>query len=229
MRRFVIGDIHGAHKAFLQCLEKADFNYSQDLLISVGDICDGWPETRQCIDEFLKITHHIMVLGNHDSWALQWMKSGEILSAWYQQGGRQTVESYGGEIPEEHITFLENAPMYYRSNDNLVFVHAGLIPNLPLSDQDEQTLLWDRDFFYKLRHKIGDDSSETITPYKEVYIGHTPIHRLGYYQPEKAAEVWLMDTGAAWEGTLSMMDIDSKEVYISERPVDLYPKGSGRF
>jgi serine/threonine protein phosphatase 1 len=42
-------------------------------------------------------------------------------------------------------------------------------------------------------------------------------------------EVWLMDTGAAWEGTLSIMDIDTKEIVVSDKPVDMYPAGSGRF
>jgi serine/threonine protein phosphatase 1 len=54
-RTFVIGDIHGAYRALRQCLQKAAFNYSNDHLICLGDVCDGWPETRESIDELLKI------------------------------------------------------------------------------------------------------------------------------------------------------------------------------
>lgn len=42
MRRFVVGDIHGAHKALVQCLERSGFNRDEDFLVSLGDLCDGW-------------------------------------------------------------------------------------------------------------------------------------------------------------------------------------------
>ncbi len=41
MKKFVVGDIHGGAKAFKQVLEKSEFDYENDLLISLGDICDG--------------------------------------------------------------------------------------------------------------------------------------------------------------------------------------------
>ena len=50
MRTFVIGDIHGGYLSLKQCLERSSFNYEEDTLISLGDICDGWPETKRCID-----------------------------------------------------------------------------------------------------------------------------------------------------------------------------------
>lgn len=48
-RRLVLGDIHGAHKALIQVLERSKFDYENDLLIIIGDVCDGWPETRKCV------------------------------------------------------------------------------------------------------------------------------------------------------------------------------------
>ena len=71
MRRFVIGDIHGGYKALLQCLERSGFDPAADLLVSLGDVCDGWPEVHKVIDELLRIRNFKMVLGNHDLWALQ--------------------------------------------------------------------------------------------------------------------------------------------------------------
>jgi serine/threonine protein phosphatase 1 len=38
MRTLVMGDIHGAHKALVQCLEKSGFNMEHDRLIQLGDI-----------------------------------------------------------------------------------------------------------------------------------------------------------------------------------------------
>jgi serine/threonine protein phosphatase 1 len=58
-----------------------------------------------------------------------------------------------------------------------------------------------------------------------VYIGHTPIP---YARPIQSSEIWMMDTGAGWSGVLSLMDIDSKEVYISDPVPHLYPGVNGR-
>lgn len=229
MRKFVIGDIHGAYKALTQVLEKSNFNYEKDLLISLGDLCDGWPETSKCLNELLKIKNLIVVLGNHDQWALQWMKHGIKEPGWLGQGGRQTIKSYSNKkVPESHIELLEEAPVYYLDDDNKLFVHAGIDINLPLEKQDEYCLLWDRTFFTMVKLKMGIDSAPPFTNFKEVFIGHSPIHGYGYLQPLKVGDVWLMDTGASWDGVLSMMDLDSYEIYTSEPPVNMYPKGSGR-
>lgn len=78
-----------------------------------------------------------------------------------------------------------------------------------------------------LRAKQKDKPTK-FTSYEEVYIGHTPIHHYGWLEPVLAGNIWFMDTGAAWMGTLSMMDIHSKEKYVSDPVVDMYPPGSGR-
>jgi len=40
-KRYVIGDIHGAYKALIQVLNKVGFDYDNDELIGLGDVCDG--------------------------------------------------------------------------------------------------------------------------------------------------------------------------------------------
>ena len=40
MRRLVVGDIHGGYKALMQVLERANFDQN-DMLITLGDLCDG--------------------------------------------------------------------------------------------------------------------------------------------------------------------------------------------
>ena len=73
-KTFVLGDIHGAYKALTQVLDQSRFDYEKDTLISLGDTCDGWPDTRKCFDELLKIKNLVYILGNHDFWALRWME-----------------------------------------------------------------------------------------------------------------------------------------------------------
>jgi serine/threonine protein phosphatase 1 len=231
-RVLVIGDIHGAYRALIQCLERASFDYQKDCLICLGDVCDGWPETKKCIDELLKIKHLVFVLGNHDTWLLRWMKTGNIENIWYVQGGEATIDSYAGcPVPSSHLDFLQKALPYFLWERKL-FVHAGIDPALTLAEQTEDILLWDRALAKAaLSNQLLQTESEItkddrkLTVYEEVYLGHTPIHQ---DKPLYVAGVWLMDTGAGWDGVLSMMDIDTKEMFISDPAHLLYPGIQGR-
>lgn len=228
MRRFVMGDIHGAYKGLIQCLERSEFDYENDQLIFLGDVCDGWPETNQAIEELLKIKHLTFTMGNHDFWALQWAKEGKKSHVWLSQGGRNTVESYGGKpMPKSHVELLENAKEFFIW-ENRLFVHAGIDPYRPLTEQDKEIFLWDRALVKRAYDKFEQNQQEPLTEYKAVYVGHTPIHNYGYYEPIKACDVWLMDTGAGWDGVLSMMELETEEIFTSDRINTLYPPGSGR-
>lgn len=227
-RTLVVGDIHGAYKALEQVLEKSNFAPSEDLLICLGDVCDGWPETRLCLERLLSLDHMIYILGNHDYWALKWMKGQEVAETWSFQGGDATVTSYNGKPEEEHIKFLEAAHLFYLI-ENTVFVHAGIDPSISIEKQSKQTLLWDREFAHTALEHFQEKRNAKLTDYDEVFIGHTPIHNYGFLKPIKACEVWLMDTGAGWNGCLSMMDVHTKEVFTSDSIPDLYPNHSGRF
>lgn len=224
MATFVLGDIHGAYRALRQCLERASFSYEEDTLISLGDVADGWPDTKRCIDELLKIKNLVYIFGNHDFWTLEWMQTGEADDVWLEQGGRATVESYKDGIPEAHVKLLNYSHLYYEK-DNKLFVHAGFDPHMPIDLQSQQILLWDRTLARKAMDLYAKDVHGKFSSYDEIYIGHTPVP---YPHPIQSSEVWLMDTGAGWSGVLSLMNIDTKEVYTSDAVPDLYPGVEGR-
>ena len=223
-RVFVIGDIHGAYRALRQCLERSRFDYATDHLICLGDVSDGWPETRASIDELLRINNLTYILGNHDWWTLQWMLTGKTEEVWYSQGGKATLDSYQEAVPTEHIVFLSEAVLYY-VHGNKLFVHAGINPNLPVEKQDKHTFLWDRTLASLALNVYPHASEGTVSTFEEIYVGHTPI---AYPTPIKSLGVWLMDTGAGWSGVLSMMNVETKEMFISDPVPDLYPGVEGR-
>jgi serine/threonine protein phosphatase 1 len=64
--------------------------------------------------------------------------------------------------------------------------------------------------------------------YDEIYIGHTPVTRIGETTPVQKANVWNVDTGAAFKGPLTIMDIDTKEFWQSEPLDQLYFDERGR-
>ncbi|MEL7001177.1 MAG: metallophosphoesterase [Bacteroidota bacterium] len=227
MRYFVMGDIHGAFSALKQCLQRSSFNYDDDTLICLGDVCDGWPQTYECVEELLKIKHLIFILGNHDYWTLQWAEHDELNPSWLTHGGENTIRSYKEGMPASHLELLSNAPLYHK-HQNKLFVHAGINKLLPVEDQGQEILLWDRSLFYEAMDNFKEGIETPITDFEEIYIGHTPIHNYNLTTPTRSGEVWFMDTGAAWTGVLSIMNIETKEFFTSDLVDTLYPRGSGR-
>jgi serine/threonine protein phosphatase 1 len=67
-----------------------------------------------------------------------------------------------------------------------------------------------------------------LTHYAEIYIGHTPVTRIGKTRPHNAANVWNIDTGAAFKGPLSMINVDTKEVWQSDPVHTFYSNEQGR-
>ena len=223
-RTFVLGDMHGAYRALRQCLERAAFHPETDHLIALGDVADGWPETKACIEHLMSLKNLTYLLGNHDYWALEWMQTGITDALWYEQGGKATVESYAETVPQSHIHFLMQALPFFLK-DNRLFVHAGFDPARPIEHQSLQTLIWDRSFARKALDLHSDGQPGKLTRYDEVYLGHTPTMT---GEPVHAGEVWLMDTGAGWSGCLTIMNIDTKEIFASDPVPQLYPGIEGR-
>ena len=221
-----MGDLHGAYKAMIQCLSKAQFDYDRDTLIFLGDVADGWSQVPECIEEFLKIKNLVALKGNHDTWFENFLRSGEKPEEWLMQGGVITVNAYRDRVNliSSHLKFLEKTLPYYLDEKKRLFVHAGFNPNLPVekTDSPEEDYYWSREIF-----KRSFDGPVQPELYKEIYIGHTPTRGISD-KPVNNHNVWLMDQGAAWEGFLSMMNIDSKEIYQSDRVPSLYPDEPGR-
>ncbi len=220
MRKFVIGDIHGAHKALLQCFEQSGFDRDKDLLICLGDVADGYSEIPQCFDTLKSIKNLVYILGNHDQWFLEWGQNGRKPDVWLFQGGSKTISQYNNGVDPDHLAILKNAKGYHLLN-NMVFVHGGIDPAIKLEDQPLSTLVWDRELVMEAFRK--DDPGTSITGYEKVFVGHTPTLRFDSAVPLQLCEVVLMDTGAGWGQPLSMLEIETGGVFQSDPTQDLYP------
>lgn len=221
-------DIHGAYRALEQCLLRSGFQPEEDQLIVLGDICDGWPETHHVIRALSGINRLILLRGNHDEWALHWMKTGAITPGWWMQGGKATVTSFENGLTEEDIAFMERALYYYEWNDRL-FVHAGILPGIPLDEQDPEVFLWDRSLVMKALQLEAEKPGSRLSNYHEIYVGHTPTLNFGTDKPMRVCEIILTDTGAGWEGgRLSFIEVTTGEIFQSDRVDTLYPEAEGR-
>jgi len=230
VRRFVIGDIHGAHKALLQCLERSKFDSKKDVLISLGDVCDGWPEVNKVFNELMQLKNFKTILGNHDEWSLRWMKDGWEGYEWTSQGGKETIASYNGNrinVPASHVNLLKKAPLYIEI-DKKLFVHSGINPGIAMNKQDSELLMWDRDLLYDAVRIDKTKPNQKFGKWDDIFIGHTTTQCYHTLEPIHACNIWAIDTGGGWNGKLTIMDIDSHEYWQSDLLPTLYPNIPGR-
>jgi serine/threonine protein phosphatase 1 len=215
-RTFVIGDIHGRAYALAQVLDRAKFRKDIDKLITLGDICDGGRQSRQCYEILLKVKNRIDVIGNHDLWFYDWLLGGAELPVWTHQGGYNTLYSYDynrKNVPLSHRDLIKNSLTYYIDEKNRIYVHGGFHPKVPIERQDRDFIVWDRSLikYAKEGHKI--------TPYAHVFVGHTTtqIIQNGYTVPLTFGNLTMMDCGGGWNGKLAMMNVDNlSEYYVSD-------------
>lgn len=240
MRTFVIGDIHGGLRALHQIMERAKVT-PNDTLIFLGDYVDGWSQSPQVIDYLieLKTTHNcICILGNHDKLLLEWLNKTKENPLWYKHGGESTVLAYSTvsvETIKKHIEFLQSLENYYLDEQNRLFIHAGFTNVNGINyEYFPKLFYWDRTLWEMAlamdKNLKPDDLSypKRLTLYNEIYIGHTPVSRIGKTTPVLMANVWNVDTSAAFMGPLTIMDVDTKEFWQSEPLPNLYPNEKGR-
>lgn len=252
---FVMGDLHGNYRALMQVLQRSGFDYDQDLLISLGDIADGYSEVPECIDELMKIKNFVWCLGNHDEWVQRWfsgkmdleyvcadgeydrMRVNPEAHEWLSQGGKSTFTAYmrRPELITKHRRFWLHKPILFHVYDKQCYVHAGFDYTRKiatyLNAYDYYMLLWSRDLweYALLIHSLHlGGHIDFADNFKTVYIGHTCLLKYGASIPMHCAGVVNMDTGAGWYGCLSLMNVDTKEVFQSDRAKILYPNERGR-
>lgn len=240
MRTLVIGDIHSGFKALQQVMERASVG-PNDKLIFLGDYVDGWSQAVETVDFLIKLrnTHNcLFIRGNHDELCLEWLRDNKDNPLWLQHGGGATLVSYENAdeaTKNAHILFYRNLHNYYLDSENRLFLHAGFT-NLKGVDHEyfTQTFYWDRTL-WELARSLNPDLEKSdvqyprrLTHYKEIFIGHTPISKTDIALPKQAANVWNIDTGAAFKGPLSILDADTKEVWQSDPVHTFYPNEIGR-
>jgi len=196
---FAIGDVHG-------CLAKLD-----DLLhrcaelagsrphrfVFLGDYIDRGPNSRGVIRRLRSLAEQrpgdvVCLMGNHEDILLSAVAQPSNIPWWLDNGGHTTLASYGVESPEElpadDIDWIRRLPLCH--DDGLrFFVHAGIDPNVPLDQQDKDTLLWTRERY-----------PETHDPGRFIVHGHTPVPSA---HPDLNPHRLNLDTGAVYGGPLS--------------------------
>lgn len=242
-RILVLGDIHGGLKAVVQVLERAKVT-TNDTLIFLGDFVDGWSESPEVIDFLIDLSQKqkcIFIRGNHDELVLDWLENRtENINEemWFKHGGKATVDAYlnvSKDVKQKHITFFKSLQNYFLDEDNRLFVHAGFTNmNGVTLEFFQKMLYWDRTLWEValcLDEKMDKNSEfypKRLKIYSEIFIGHSPISKTEQVDPLFKNSIWNLDTGAAFKGALTIMDVVTKEFWQSDVLTSLYPNEIGR-
>lgn len=239
-RTLVIGDIHGGLRALHQIMERANVT-KEDTLIFLGDYVDGWSQSPQVIDFLIELGQQqdcIFIRGNHDELLLNWLLLNDENTDWFKHGGESTLNAYAtvsGARKQIHIAFLKSLQDYYLDDKHRLFIHAGFTNmNGILYEYYPRLFYWDRSL-WEMALALDPTIEKTsllyprrLSLYKEIYIGHTPVTKIDKTVPIQKACIWNVDTGAAFKGPLTILDVETKQFWQSEPLPRLYPNEKGR-
>jgi serine/threonine protein phosphatase 1 len=213
-RLFTVGDIHGC-AAELEALLRGLPVQPGDTIAFVGDYVDRGPNSREVVDQLIALRQRtdiktVFLKGNHEDMCLSYLgRAGHWGEAWHLNGGLQTLKSWnvapqmpGAEaveaLPKGHLEFLESlVPSHV--TDRWILVHAGIRPDRPFAEQEEEDLFWIREEFIAHPHPL---------PQTVVY-GHTPTRRVHVNLPYKIG----IDTGCVYGGRLTCVELESGTLY----------------
>lgn len=170
-RTIAIGDIHGCARTFWRLINRLDLEKT-DLLVLLGDYIDRGPDSKGVINFILALKEHgyrvICLRGNHEELMFQSEQGFYPFNHWVGSGGDSTLESFGvdgySELHPAYRQFFEETRLWHVEG-KAVFAHAGLHFESSNLFDDDDMLLWRRDF--------ADD--QPCLGERRFIHGHTPI------------------------------------------------------
>ncbi|NBR05062.1 MAG: serine/threonine protein phosphatase [Planctomycetes bacterium] len=209
-RLLVIGDIHGFLTPLNLLLDhlKPDLD---DTLVTLGDYIDRGPDSKNVLLKLIQLktlTNLRMLIGNHDLMFLESIHFKRFNTDWLLYGGLQTLESFGVDLANPDfqlfdaniIDFLKSEGSRYWEDEKHIFVHAGVDPLLPLDQQTDKLLFWD---------KLAPDFRGHYSG-KKVVCGHT---RQISGQPLNLGHLLCLDTNVYSGGWLTCCDLNTMDFW----------------
>ena len=229
---YVMSDLHGCYDKFIQMLKIIDFKDNDELYI-LGDVFDRGNKPIDILDYIISHKNIYLIKGNYEDMFCDYYINDDY--NWIMYNGGDTtlkqIQEYQMKVSFNYIEnlykYIKKLPLYKVievNNRKFILVHAGLefysininknttVEHF-LEQQNENTLLWDRDNII---------SQEVFKDYITIS-GHTPTinirHILGMSNSNRIlfgkGNIYI-DCGCCFEvGTLGCLRLDDmKEFYI---------------
>ncbi|MBP1848254.1 serine/threonine protein phosphatase 1 [Rhizobium petrolearium] len=196
---FAIGDIHGCLRELVDMLGHVEEQEASGHVVFVGDYIDRGPDSRGVLDLVMAGPRKdgwrwTTLKGNHEDMMVRACRYGGRQKAiWVENGGHQTLASFGGTVPDDVIKWCAALPAIH-VDDHRIFVHAGVDETMPLDRQREHDLLWKR---------FPEDYTADFWG-RHVCHGHTPFSG----NPRTVGNRTNIDSGCVFGGALSCAVFD---------------------
>lgn len=224
-RVYAIGDIHGRNDLLAQLLTQIDADDAKrgsadTHIIFLGDLMDRGEDSAGVIETAIALRDSgrkvRFLMGNHEEVFVRACRKNDSKTTRFflRIGGEETVLSYpitraeyitldmeqlserlATLVPESHLEFIESFEDQIVIGD-YAFVHAGIRPGVPLSEQKPTDLRWIREEFVDQRGNLE----------KVVVYGHTI-----YDEVEERGSRIGIDTGAYASGRLTALALEGGE------------------
>lgn len=225
VRIYAIGDIHGRDDLLNALMTKIEADdrargSADTQIIFLGDLVDRGPGSAAVVETALALKtagrNVRFLMGNHEEVFVSACRKSDpkVTRFFLRIGGEATLLSYpitraeymtldmeqlterlDTLVPREHVEFIEGFEDQIVIGD-YVFVHAGIRPGVPLSDQKPSDLRWIREEFIGQRGDLE----------KVVVYGHTI-----YEDVEERGSRIGIDTGAYDSGKLTALALEGGE------------------
>ena len=226
-RVYAVGDVHGCLDlldALSRAIEEDDAARGQadTTIILLGDLVDRGPDSAGVlafVRAWAKRRRVRILMGNHEEMFLDSFEKTEVLRAFLRFGGKETLLSYPidpatyaaadieetqalmrAAVPQADLDFIRGFEDSIAIGDYL-FVHAGIMPGLPLEAQKKADLRWIRQPFL--------DHAQPFGPV--VIHGHTI-----YDRAEVRSNRIGIDTGAYQSGRMTALGLEGTDRWLLE-------------
>lgn len=192
---YICGDIHGQYDKLFESLNKINFNFEKDLLITVGDLVDRGEDSFKVL-KLIDEKWFDCILGNHELMAYSGVRDKESEIFWRRFGGdwffnlnenqKQEALLKLNQISSTKPLILEinttNGKKHVACHANYPFEEYQY--NLPLSNEDIDVILWSRD-------RIDNRDNSIIKGADKFYFGHSILK-----EPVQLGNCYFIDTGS---------------------------------
>lgn len=200
---FVVGDVHGCFDKMIAALDAAGFNKDNKnhTLITLGDMFDRGPKSKEIYHYLISLTNVINVHGNHDKFLMDFLASPVVGNHYFNaaaNGVAATYASLANITKTKALRLVQDDPVYlaaeinkhnkgiykwlldmelYHETKTHIFVHAGMTED---TDKDWKNstykeFTWNHDFMLKYTDHID----------KTIVFGHMHAWRNRFACDEK--------------------------------------------
>lgn len=199
----IIGDVHGCYDELVDLLDKTNGRDPGVCVVFVGDLVNKGPKSAEVV-KLVREMGAYSVRGNHDEVALRnWQNYAEGRASLPQEFQWLTT------LSKEELGWLYELPFSISIPSlNILIVHAGVLPQLPLVKQGYDDLLHLRNASYDSglskwvgHKKILEGSISWASAWRGpelVYFGHDARRGLQMFPLAKG-----LDTGCVYGGRLT--------------------------